>query len=745
MRTRHSMRWVFAALLCTVTLPAAAEDAARREEPALNTYALLTLTDVEPVSLSPDGSQIAFVTRTASLESNSYERLLYVMPVSGAATPRLLGKSTPRVGVRSGLVEQRPRWIRSGEAVTLVSSFDGLDQVWEYSLRGDAPKKVSRATSNVLSHETSRDGKSVFYTTLQLGGTEEQAVSLDRSARDDGMVFEPYAFWGDYYRDRGVERYVAGHRGAIFRHWRCDLESGEIRPATEQELAMFPSGFPAVDEVDWRLTSELGVRTAQPGVVQTGIYESALSHDGKRRAYHTKSHDGQRVSILSVGDADGKNRIEWFRGTEAQLFSLQWSLDDSAVYFGQHVFDAAHGVRYQIVRVGERQKTSTVVYSTSGKITNLVFSFEHSTGRAVFLESSAVQPDQIVSLDLKSGRRRVLFDPNPQLAQNPLPQPTLLSWVNQYGVKAFAYLVRPFNYEAGKKYPLVVVTYRATGFLRGGLGDEYPVYPLAREGFAVLVVDAGEAYFAPARARDSTLYARYLSAQATLEEAIKRTERFDYVDPTRRALTGLSYGADTGWYVVTHSDLFQVAIFSDFGLDPFGRYLWGIELPVERNTLGAFRAPILTEEQRKEWEPVGISFNIPRLRAPVLINDSDSEFAAGLGITTTMTGLGKPFELIIYPHAGHIINKPAQRYSIYRRNMDWLKFWLRGEEESGSDRENQYKRWRQYRRQHEWNEQRWAQGADPGVEFAEQLRRQTRGGKVDDPADVAPTLRKEQH
>src|SRR3546814_13966515 len=57
-----------------------------------------------------------------------------------------------------------------------------------------------------------------------------------------------------------------------------------------------------------------------------------------------------------------------------------------------------------------------------------------------------------------------------------------------FGTETFGDLVYPVNYDRRKKYPLIIVQYISRGFLRGGVGDEFPVQVFANRGYAVLSV-----------------------------------------------------------------------------------------------------------------------------------------------------------------------------------------------------------------------------------------------------------------
>src|SRR5262249_56435562 len=86
-----------------------------------------------------------------------------------------------------------------------------------------------------------------------------------------------------------------------------------------------------------------------------------------------------------------------------------------------------------------------------------------------------------------------------------------------------------------------------------------------------------------------------------------------------------------------------------------------------------------------------------RVEAPLLVNTADSEFISNLPLVTSLEQLGKPVELFVYPNELHIKNQPKHRLEIYERNLDWLRFWLKDEEDPNQAKSQQYSRWRRLR------------------------------------------------
>jgi dipeptidyl aminopeptidase/acylaminoacyl peptidase len=244
------------------------------------------------------------------------------------------------------------------------------------------------------------------------------------------------------------------------------------------------------------------------------------------------------------------------------------------------------------------------------------------------------------------------------------------------------------------RYPLVITTYRSgdSRFLRGGSGDEYPIQVLAANGFAVLSFDTGaERSFKHGDFQGALL--QWASPVASMEMAVRDLSAEGIVDPKKVSITGLSHGAEMVEYAISHSNFVRAAINSGGGArDPSFYYIagkfwqslfldWGLGGWPEGNS-------------RANWQVLSPLLNADHVNAPLLLNVADSEFLLGLPFVTSLQQLGKPVELFVYPDESHVKNQPKHRYEIYERNVDWLKFWLKGEEDANPTKSDQYARWR---------------------------------------------------
>jgi hypothetical protein len=99
-------------------------------------------------------------------------------------------------------------------------------------------------------------------------------------------------------------------------------------------------------------------------------------------------------------------------------------------------------------------------------------------------------------------------------------------------------------------------------------------------------------------------------------------------------------------------------------------------------------------EAQERWQSVSLGLNAKSLNVPLLIQVSDSELLTETQNYTELKQRNRPVEMHVFPNEWHIKSHPAHRYNIYRRNVQWFEFWLKGVEEDVPVDPDQYTRWR---------------------------------------------------
>ncbi len=649
---------------------------------------LLTIRDLYGVRISPDGKSVAFVAGQAIYETNSYRSGLFVVATAPGSAPVSLGTAgPPRWDDINQWLPDAPQWSPDSRYLTLRLHTDGAWQVWRWNRDGSHPVQLTHARYDVQRFDWSPDGRQITFVVRLPRDSMEAKHLQEHGIRYTGHS-EPWAL-------RSVVDEQLASEPDRDEDWTYDIATGtEQRTPAEQQ--------PGTDEWQRRLEQQLGDYIANDKNVRNGrlghILYPKLSPDGKKVVYGLYLDDPAKSARsaypLYVKALDGSPAVALTPGAY-YIGDYSWSRDGREIYFVEY---AGNG----------RAPVLSVVSASGGSRRRLVasppgewvaeFSLD-SVGRyAAAVHETNTTPSEVVLLDVKTGARRTLANVNPEFGNLQLSPATRLEWTPPYGQREHGYLVKPLQYVAGRRYPLVVTTYRAGDeFLRGGVGDEYPIQVFAANGFAVLAFDAGESpNHTPGDFEGQMAHWRW--PMASLGAALQLLDSMGIVDSTRRALTGLSFGSEITEFTISHSHLFQVAIVSGGGSrDPYFYYMsnatwhhlfadWG---------LGGWPEGAASQN----WHALAPVLNADHITAPLLSNAAETEYIVGLSLVAALEALHKPMELFIYPNELHVKNQPKHRYEIYERNVDWLKFWLQGMEDPDPAKQDQYARWRAMRAQ----------------------------------------------
>jgi dipeptidyl aminopeptidase/acylaminoacyl peptidase len=198
--------------------------------------------------------------------------------------------------------------------------------------------------------------------------------------------------------------------------------------------------------------------------------------------------------------------------------------------------------------------------------------------RLVCFYEEPARPRRLVAINLETGVVETLYDPNPNFARFNLgPPPIRVEFHSPLAGENYGYLVLPPGRRDGERLSLVIVTYRCKGFLRGGIGDEYPIFPFAAQGHAVLCFNVPDLDFARAATMAPDAYTSWARGegdpeinrvQEGLDAALAQLDRLGVIDPERVGLTGLSYGAETVMYAMFHMPQLAAAIASGTEIGP---------------------------------------------------------------------------------------------------------------------------------------------------------------------------------
>lgn len=627
-----------------------------------------------PFGLSPDGRWIAFLVRRGNPETNNYCQRLMLAPLDGAGDARELDRGGDLIrnlfqlrnlpAVRAGTAQViTPRWSPDGRTIAFLKRVDGQTGIWTVAPDGGGASPATHTDFEIEDFAWAPDGGGfVIAGRPQLA---EANAAIDREARS-GYLFD--ARFSPMMSDRP---FPVGNYPT--RYFRVDLNSGAIHEASAEEIALID---PAID------------RRRPTGA---GLFATDAAGN---QAWTQKLRAGELLSPAAL-------HVQWKSGRTASCESA------ACTHIGHIWWSGGGGTLYFLVREGwANSRTSFYRWRRDAPVPTMVLTTEDAlvgcglAGQALICaREGAAIPRRLVAIDVRSGRSRTIFDPNPGFARLRLGKVQRLRFRNAYGVACFADLVLPPTIKPGEKVPMVVVQYYSEGFLRGGTGDEVPIQVLAGRGFAVLSMQRAFDPPGTGGATSELDYRRRVrrdwidrrSVQSALETAVKAAIATGSVDADRLGISGFSEGSSATQWALINSRIFKVASLGSCCEDKVALPLnGGIGYQAYLEEMGY---PLFEKMDPRFWAPLSLVQNADRIEAPILIQQSDDEYEGGLDVMEAFRRRGNPIEMYVFKDEPHVKWQPAHRLAIYDRVVDWFSFWLQGIEDCAAPKRAQYRRW----------------------------------------------------
>lgn len=637
---------------------------------------LLAIRDVKGATISPDGRYVAFVVGQAVYDTNSYRSGMFIIGTTPGSTPANLGTAgLPHYDEINQWYPESPQWSPDSRYITYRARMTPVEswQVWQWNLDERAPMRLSNVPGDVQDYHWSSDGSTIIMTVAK-----PRDPARAKRLSEDGIIYDGFSL----FHGRPVVSQFLKATAPEKETWSHNVVTGEEKVEAKSEGE---SASPWMREIGEQLYNSTTFKGHH-------ILDAKVSPDGRRVAYRYINDHPDKKSIYILFSKSVKQGSPIDVAPDVYYVSdYWWSADSTKIFYAKYDGD---GRSYKILSVSPLGGTSTEVY---GGPEILYFdSVDQRLEYVACVNENPHSPGRIALLDLRTNALRILVDVNPEFQNIELGATTRLDGVNKFGQKWFAHLVRPVNYEPGKRYPLIVTTYTSgDGFLRGASGDENPIHVYAAHGFVVLSFDMG-LRTASNRPGDFEEYLSWFASEAdSIEMAIRQAWQMGMADLGKVGLTGYSRGSEIARYAITHTNLFHAVSGASGDESPYFYYMSGkiVQNEFSRRGLGGWPEGA----SKSNWKKVAADLNADLIDVPILDNDPDSEVLGDLSLYTSLKDLGKPIELVIYPDELHHISQPKHRYQMYERNLDWFRFWLKNEEDEDPAKKEQYERWRTMR------------------------------------------------
>jgi len=279
-----------------------------------------------------------------------------------------------------------------------------------------------------------------------------------------------------------------------------------------------------------------------------------------------------------------------------------------------------------------------------------------------------------------SGLKQLTHSNDAMLAKVEMNEPETFWFEGAEGTKVEAMLIRPPQFVASQKFPLLVLLHGGPQTMwSNAWGYRWNAQVFSGAGYVTLMINR----------RGSTGYGQkftdeitndwggkaYLDIMKGIDAAIAK---YSFIDKSRMAAAGGSYGGYLADWLGTHTDRFK-AIVSHAGVyDKVSMYateeLWFEEHDMQGTPWGA-------PENYKKWAPSTYASEWGKYKTPTLVvageRDYRVPYTQSLELFNTLQRQGVPSKLLIFPDEGHWILKPLNAQLWYKTFLDWLATYVK--------------------------------------------------------------------
>ncbi|HET7537672.1 MAG TPA: S9 family peptidase, partial [Candidatus Didemnitutus sp.] len=293
-----------------------------------------------------------------------------------------------------------------------------------------------------------------------------------------------------------------------------------------------------------------------------------------------------------------------------------------------------------------------------------------------FARSRFTQPPEIFRFDTAGGATEQLTHTNAALLKDiEMPAPESVTVTGAGGAPVQFWIIKPPGFDAAKKYPLVFWVH---GGPQGAFMDSWstrwnPVV-WAAQGYVVTL----------ANPRGSTGFGQQFTDEISrdwsgkvyedLMACLAQIEKQPYIDTTRMAAAGASYGGYMMNWFEGHTDKFRCIVNHDGVYNFDSMYGTTEEVWFDEWEHGM---PWATPDQEKA-SPHRYAANF---KTPMLIIHNDLDFrvpiSEGMQVFTALQRQGIPSKMLMFPDEGHWVLKPGNSELWHKTVFEWLAEYLK--------------------------------------------------------------------
>jgi dipeptidyl aminopeptidase/acylaminoacyl peptidase len=658
----------------------------------------ISLKSVGSPVISPDGKTVIYTAGSTDWGNNSYDAELW-MSRNGEAPFQLT-----RTNKGSSF---SARFTPDSRFVSFLADRGEKTQLYIINVNGGEAMQVTKDEDGIGGYEWSPDGSRIVYSKPMADSKRDKTTKERYGAFGvEGEEYKQNHLWLLNFNYDSVV--LAGQVPCYPAKKDSTSKTDSLSKIKGQDCVSLPvakqltEGDFTVNGYDWHPDGKRIIINRQKNpLINSGISSDIVIIDV-----------ASKTSTPLVSNLTGDFFSKW--NADGSAFVYSSSISDSTTFFYKNnrlfIYDMNSKASREIAQDIDENKfvvdwnKAGLFLSALEKTKQKVYSVDAATGRSTAVQiplelAGTVSFSDNADIMAVSGRNysdlneiylwqlnqplKKITNNSAQIAGWNTPVNEVISWRSKDGATIEGVLLKPRNFDAKKKYPLLVVIHGGpTGI---DLPDPTPtyVYPIMQwveKGAIVLRVNyRGSAGYGE---KFRSLNVRNLGVGDMWDvvSGVDYLAKQGMVDTSRIGAMGWSQGGYISAFLTTNTTIFK-AISVGAGISNWVTYYVNTDItPFTRQYL-----------QATPWSDMNIYLktspmtNINKARTPTLIQHG--EFDRRVPIPNAyelyrgLQDRGIPSKLIVYKGFGHSINKPKERLAAVWHNWQWFNKYIFGDEE----------------------------------------------------------------
>ncbi len=641
--------------------------------------------------ISPDGKTIVYSMSSTDWANNTYDNELW-MAKDGEAPLQLTRTHKNSTG--------NAAFTPDGKYVSFIADRGDKRQIYIISVAGGEAIQVTKDEDGINSYAWNPDGTKIVYSKPQPKSKKDKTKEERFGAF--GVEGEEYQLTHLYLLNFSYDSvFLAGQLP-------CYSSKDTSKPNKDPDCVSLPVAKPLtegnfnVGGFSWRRDGrQIAFNRQKDPLINSGITSDIVLIDVATKKmttvisnpvgdfFNVWSPDGNAFVYSSLVDDSISN---YYKNNRLFIYDLGTK---KSVEIAKDIDEnkSVSDWNKSGLFVGAFDKTKFKLYSVNtktGATENVPIALDLPGGIVFSKKSDAIAVsgrnytglNEIYSWRLKQPLKQITNN-SAQIKGWNTPVNEVIQWKSKDGAEIEGVLLKPKNYDAKKKYPLLVVIHG------GPTGIDLPeptptyVYPIMQwveKGALVLRVNyRGSAGYG---AKFRALNVRNLGVGDMWDvvSGVEYLNSKNMIDTSRMGCMGWSQGGYISAFLTTNTTMFK-AISVGAGISNWVTYYVNTDItPFTRQYL-----------QANPWNDMEIYLktspmtNINKASTPTLIQHG--EFDKRVPIPNAyelyrgLQDRGVPSKLIVYKGFGHGINKPKERLAAVWHNWQWFNQYVFGEKE----------------------------------------------------------------